>query len=269
MSFYLGKFNQYWQNSVILYILKNKIMMKILYYIYQVCFAIPVLLVLTAFTAITTIVGSLLFGAHFWGYYPAKLWSRSICTLMLLPVKVIGREKIKRNTSYVFVANHQGAFDIFLIYGYINRNFKWMMKKELRKLPLVGKACDSAGHIFVDNSGPKKILETIEKAKSSLTNGVSLVVFPEGARTYTGHMRPFKRGAFQMANDLQLDIVPVTINGSFNVLPRTGKFVCWHRLTLTIHDPIPNIGHDAKNIAFLAETAYKSVESSLDDKYKE
>ena len=76
------------------------------------------------------------------------------------------------------------------------------MKKSLRKLPFVGKACESAGHIFVDRSGPKKVLETIQQAKASLKDGVSLVVFPEGARTFTGHMGYFKKGAFQLADDL-------------------------------------------------------------------
>ncbi len=85
------------------------------------------------------------------------------------------------------------------------------MKKSLRKLPFVGKACESAGHIFVDRSGPKKVLETIRQAKDSLKDGVSLVVFPEGgSRTFTGHMGYFKKGAFQLADDLQLAVVPVT-----------------------------------------------------------
>ena len=162
--------------------------MKILYYIYQICIALPILLVLTILTAIVTIVGSLVGGAHFWGYYPGKIWSQLICLFLLIPVKIRGREKLHGKTSYIFVPNHQGSFDIFLIYGFIGRNFKWMMKKSLRKLPFVGKACESAGHIFVDHSGPKKVLETIQQAKASLKDGVSLVVFPEGARTFTGHM---------------------------------------------------------------------------------
>jgi 1-acyl-sn-glycerol-3-phosphate acyltransferase len=170
--------------------------MKILYYIYQICIALPILLVLTILTAIVTIVGSLLGGAHFWGYYPGKIWSQLICLFLLIPVKIHGREKLHDKTSYIFVPNHQGSFDIFLIYGFIGRNFKWMMKKSLRKLPFVGKACESAGHIFVDRSGPKKVLETIRQAKDSLKDGVSLVVFPEGARTFTGHMGYFKKGAF-------------------------------------------------------------------------
>ena len=105
-----------------------------------------------------------------------------------------------------------------------------MMKKSLRKIPFVGKACESAGHIFVDRSSPKKVLATMRQAESSLKDGVSLVVFPEGARTFTGHMGYFKRGAFQLADELQLEVVPVTIDGSFEILPRTGKSVSYTHL---------------------------------------
>jgi len=242
--------------------------MKILYNIYQICFALPLLLILTILTALTTIIGSLIGGAHTWGYYPGKIWSELICLFLLIPVKVRGREKLHKRTSYVFVPNHQGAFDIFLIYGFIGRNFKWMMKKSLRKIPFVGKACESAGHIFVDRSGPKKVLETIQKAKSSLKDGVSLVVFPEGARTFTGHMGYFKKGAFQLADELQLEVVPVTIDGSFEILPRTAKWIHRHRMILTIHDPIPPSGQGNDNIKETLAKAYVAVESALPDKYK-
>lgn len=142
------------------------------------------------------------------------------------------------------------------------------MKKSLRRIPFVGKACESAGHIFVDRSGPRKVLETIEKAKSSLKDGVSLVVFPEGARTFTGHMGYFKKGAFQLADELQLEVVPVTIDGSFEILPRTGKWIHRHRMILTIHPPIPPKGQGIENVKETLAIAYSAVESALPEKYK-
>ena len=73
--------------------------MKILYYIYQICIALPILLVLTILTAIVTIIGSLLGGAHIWGYYPGKIWSQLICLFLLIPVKVRGREELQERNS--------------------------------------------------------------------------------------------------------------------------------------------------------------------------
>ncbi len=242
--------------------------MRYLYYLYGVCIALPILLVATLLTALTTSIGSMLGSAHFWGYHPGKIWGRVMCTVLLLRVKVQGREYIDKQTSYVFVANHQGAFDIFLVYGYLGRNFKWMMKKSLRKIPFIGKACQEAGHIFVDRSGPKKVLETIRQAEKTLTNGTSVVVFPEGARTFTGHMGYFKKGAFQLADELQLPVVPLTINGSFRVLPRTGKMVNCHPLTLTIHPPIFPKGQGMDNIKATMAESYAIIESALEPGFR-
>lgn len=90
-----------------------------------------------------------------------------------------------------------------------------------------------------------------------------MVVFPEGARTFSGHMREFKKGAFQMADQLQLPVVPMTIDGSFDVLPRTSKLLHWHRMKLTIHQPIYPIGKGPENQKMLLEESYKAIESGL------
>ncbi len=236
--------------------------MKILYLLYQLFIAAPILLLLTILTTVSTIVGCAVGNASIWSYVPAMLWSRAFCRLLLLPVRVKGRELLDPKQSYVFVANHQGAFDIFLIFGFLGRNFKWMIKRELRKMPLVGKACEEAGHIFVDKRGPKAIQNTYAQARRVLKGGTSLFVFPEGARTFTGHMGLFRKGAFQLAEEIGLPVVPITINGSFQVLPRTRgfNFVQWHPLTLTIHAPIPTKGHEEKEVR---ETAYKTIMRAL------
>lgn len=141
-------------------------------------------------------------------------------------------------------------------------------EKSLRKMPFVGKACEAAGHIFVDKSGPKKVIETIEHARHVLQNGTSLVVFPEGARTFTGHMGYFKKGAFQLADDLQLPVVPLTIIGSFNILPRTGGFVSWHPMKLVVHKPIYPQSQGMENIKATMEEAYREIEKDLPEKYQ-
>ena len=242
---------------------------QLFYRIYQICIALPILLVLTLLTALATIAVSFIGSAPFWRYSPGRIWSRLTCHILLLPIKVNNNTQVKTNQSYIFVANHQGAFDIFLIYGFLGRNFKWMMKKSLRSIPFVGKACQSAGHIFVDKSGPKKIQETIEQARHTLIDGTSLVVFPEGSRTFTGKMRPFKKGAFQLADELQLPIVPLTIDGSFEILPRTGKFIKRHRMTLTMHDPIDPQGQGPEDITATMEKAYTAIQSRLPEQYKD
>ncbi|MBQ7422220.1 MAG: 1-acyl-sn-glycerol-3-phosphate acyltransferase [Prevotella sp.] len=244
--------------------------MSFLYRVYQLFIGLPLILIASIITSIVTVAGCFLGNGHFWGYHPGRLWARFICTVLLLPVKVEGRSNLVKGQSYVFVANHQGAFDIFLIYGYLGRNFKWMMKRQLRKMPFVGIACEYAKHIFVDKRGPSKVKETYDKAREVLREGMSLVVFPEGARTFTGHMGTFRRGAFMLADELQLPVCPLTINGSFNVMPRMrdGRWVVWHPLKLTIHKPIEPKGKGTEFERQTMDEAYKAVMAGLVAEYQ-
>ncbi len=236
--------------------------MLFLYRIYQILIAAPVILAATVLAALLTAIGCSLGGGRWWGYYPAHLWGRIFCWMTLVKVTVNGRENITPNTSYVFVANHQGAYDIFSIYGWLNHDFRWMMKIGLRKIPLVGYSCEKAQHIFVDKSTPAALRRTMDRAEHLLSGGMSVVVFPEGARSRNGKMSSFKRGAFLLAQEFNLPVVPITINGAFDVMPRYKKLPRWGHITLTIHRPIKAgaNGHDMS--ALLSET-HSIIESSL------
>jgi 1-acyl-sn-glycerol-3-phosphate acyltransferase len=160
--------------------------------------------------------------------------------------------------------------DIFLVYALLGHNFKWMMKKSLRKVPLVGEACYKADFIFVDRSSPKGVKDTITNARDILKDGTSLMIFPEGSRTFNGKMIPFKNGAFFLADALQLPVVPITIDGSFDVLPRTRgvNFVNFHRMKLTIHDVILPQGQGPENIRAISQQSFDAINSALPNQYK-
>ena len=245
--------------------------MKFVYRLYQLIVVLPIVAVATIVTALVVVVGCSLGNGPFWGYYPGKWWAWLIVRLLLLPVKVEGRENLLPHQSYVFVSNHQGAFDIFLIYGFLRRNFKWMMKRQIRKIPFVGLACQAAHHIFVDKRGPRQIKKTYDQARETLRGGMSLVVFPEGARTFTGHLGTFKRGAFMLADELRLPVVPLTINGSFDVMPRTRdrRWVNWHPLRLTIHPPIlPAEQQPSTDLQTVIESSYNTIMNGLVPQYR-
>lgn len=233
-----------------------------IYRIYQWLIAGPILLVLTILTALITILGAFIGNPDFWGYYTPRLWSKAVCTLFLVRVKVVGRDNIDNNKSYVFVANHQGAFDIWSIYGYLGHNFKWLMKKDLEKIPLVGYACKKAGHIFVDDSSVSSIRETIQESEETLRDGMSLVIFPEGSRSWDGKMIPFKRGAFMLAGEFKLPVVPITIDGAYRIMPRFTYNIRPGKITLTIHKPIFP-GERGFNTRKLMAQCYDEIASAL------
>ena len=197
--------------------------MKPLYIIYQYLIAFPLIIVVTLFTAIFTIL------CFPWknGKAPRAVqvfWSRSVLWFLLIPIKVTGKENVDPKQSYVFVANHQSFLDVFAVYGWLPNNFKWLMKKEIRKVPFVGTACAVAGHIFVDRSNPRAALQSMDHIKKELVDGISTVIFPEGTRTKTGEMGRFKQGAFKIAMDMGLPVVPLSLGGFFKAMPSGQAF---------------------------------------------
>lgn len=237
--------------------------MIILYRIYQFLIMLPLLLVATVIAATVTIIGSVLGMGRTFGYWPGHIWARVFCILSLVRVRVVGADRVEKNKSYVFVANHQGAYDIFAIYGYLGHQFRWMMKKGLEKIPLVGYSCRVSGHIYVDNSSPAAVRATMAEAEKRLSGGMSVVVFPEGSRTPDGKMHAFRRGAFALAMEFGLPVVPVTIDGAYSVMPRQAMLPRYGTITLTIHQPIYPDGEGRHDLAQLMERSRASIASAL------
>lgn len=213
-------------------------LLKYLWQFYLLFIFLPIGIGATIITAIITCIMCPIGGHRIWGYYPAVIWAKLVCILTFVRIKVEGRENIHPSTSYVIASNHQSVYDVFLIYGYLGTKFKWIMRDELRKVPFIGIASKNAGHIFISRRGGKKALKAIVKAKNILKNGVSVVVFPEGQRTRDGKVGKFKRGAFQIAKDLEFPILPITIAGGDKVLPYKTKFPKPRTILLKIHQPV-------------------------------
>jgi 1-acyl-sn-glycerol-3-phosphate acyltransferase len=178
-------------------------------------------------------------------------------------VKITGLEKLNPQQSYVIVCNHQSIYDVFVVYGWLPMIFKWLMKAELRKIPLVGKACAAAGHIFIDRSNAITAKHSIEQAEKQLKNGISVVIFPEGTRTRNGEMNKFKRGAFLIAADLRLPIVPVTLRGCYECLPRNAVNVVPGRIEIIVHQPIDTESYGADGAPKLMQDSWNIINSGL------
>ncbi|MDP4239222.1 MAG: lysophospholipid acyltransferase family protein [Bacteroidota bacterium] len=230
---------------------------------YQWIVVFPILLILTILVALATILLSPVFPNTRLSYFPARLWARVACKFCFVHVKVVGLENLNPHQSYVLALNHQSLFDIFVVYGWMPCFFKWMIKAEVHRIPFVGQACDAAGHIFINRSNPVSARLSLEKAKARLQNGVSLAIFPEGTRTYSGQMGKFKRGAFRIATDLSLPIVPISLKGGFDRLPRNTLNVTPGLIEMIIHKPIDLNFEHPENGSDLIQQTWDIIHSSL------
>lgn len=219
-------------------------------------------------TAIIVMIGVSIGNRDFWSYYPPKYWSKLICFFALCPITVKRECKLDEDQSYIFVPNHQSIFDIFLIYGFLDQNIKWVQKKELRQIPLVGKASEMAGHVFLEQRNLKSMSEGIKEIKQKISKGISMVIFPEGARSRTGKIARFKRGPFIIAQEMNLPVVPITINGAYEVM-KIGTFILNpHKMELIIHKPILPTDESFSDLQNLITKSQDAVISGLWAKYK-
>jgi 1-acyl-sn-glycerol-3-phosphate acyltransferase len=156
-----------------------------------------------------------------WIHDIAEMWSMAIFALMPgWRMTLLGRENLPAaNEPVVIVSNHESMADIWATYR-LGVNFKWIAKIEMKNLFLVGRAMKHAGYVFVKRGDKQSHKESLAASKEWINRGVSMYFFPEGTRSETGEMRPFKIGAFKVARECGVSILPVVICGTRNLLSK-------------------------------------------------
>jgi len=240
-----------------------KKLLFILYQPYKWLFFIPFLLVNTIFFGILAVIFSTLINQRIGSFIGGVIWSRVNAFLTPMIVSVTGKKHINPRQSYVVVSNHQSLYDIFIIYGWLGVDLKWIMKKELRRIPGIGFGSEKVGHIFIDRSNSVKAIKSIDEAKKKLVNGTSVVIFPEGTRSNNGELGPFKRGAFKIAFDLGLPILPITVIGTKDILPSGSLNLFPGRAKMIIHEPIEINGIEERNGENLITEVRARIESAF------
>ncbi|MCK5554036.1 MAG: 1-acyl-sn-glycerol-3-phosphate acyltransferase [Deltaproteobacteria bacterium] len=193
----------------------------------------------------------------------ARWWAKIQLLVSGVRVKVKGLEHIGNEPAYIYMSNHQGAYDIFALLSCLPVQFRWIAKKELFAIPILGWAMSAANYISIDRSGKRKALESIKKAANKIKEGVSVVIFPEGTRSRDGSIQPFKRGGFTLAIQSGVPIIPITINGSWNVMPRDSMRVRPGEIQITIDRSIETAPFSLKDRNVLMEEIRKTVERNL------
>ena len=190
----------------------------------------------------------------------SRTWSWLIMNTIFSPVTVTGLEKIDTAKPHVYAANHASAMDIPVLYVQLPFQFRIVFKKELLSYPLVGWQLKRSGQVCIDQQKPSNSIAAIRSAVKSLKNGMPLVIFPEGGRTPDGKIRPFLPGAFFLAIKAQVDIVPVALVGTYELLPMDTYHIKCRPLEMRVGEPIPTAGLTMRDLEALSARVQKAVE---------
>lgn len=169
-------------------------------------------------------------------------WSRELLAAAGTPVRVEGLERIPRRGPVVYASNHSSMFDIWALAATLPGSVRMVAKQELANIPLLGRAMIRAGHIMIDRPHPRRALEAYERAAEVIRSGVSAVVFPEGTRSRTGELLPFKNAPFGLAIAAQVPVVPVYVHNTFEILPKGGIRLRPRAIRILVGEPIPTAG---------------------------
>jgi 1-acyl-sn-glycerol-3-phosphate acyltransferase len=190
----------------------------------------------------------------------ARFWSWLIMKTIASPTKVTGLDAIDTSKPHVYAVNHASALDIPVLYVYLPFEFRIAFKKELLAYPIVGWHLNRSGQICVDQQNPSKTIGSIRAALKSLKSGMPFVIFPEGGRTPDGEIKPFLPGALFLAIKAQVDVVPVALVGTFELLPMNTYHIKCRPLEMRVGKPISTEGYTLRNMDELSDRVHQAVE---------
>lgn len=203
--------------------------------------------IVTAFFSTCSIIFTFLSPGEDKIHKVAKLWAKLLLMLSNTSVKVIGLENILKGRPQIFMANHQSDFDIFIVLANIDVQFRWIVKKELFKIPVFGTAMRNAGYIEIDRKDIAKAILSVEEAAMKVREGKSVMSFPEGTRSKDGKVGSFKQGMFHLAIKSGVPIVPISIVGADKIMPKRSLLIKPGKITMIIDKPIDVTNYSIEN----------------------
>jgi 1-acyl-sn-glycerol-3-phosphate acyltransferase len=198
------------------------------------------------------------------GHYYAKLWGRVALLANGVKVRIERMGHLDEKVPYVFMSNHQGSYDIFALLGHLPYQFKWLAKKELFSIPFFGWTMAAVGYISIDRGGTRDTVAAMNEAAQKIRDGMSVVIFPEGSRSPDGSIQSFKKGGFTLAIKSKVPIVPVTISGSRDIMPKDRLTATSGEIRILVGNPI-----ETENCALKdRESLMKKVRETISRNFK-
>ncbi|HDQ03790.1 MAG TPA: 1-acyl-sn-glycerol-3-phosphate acyltransferase [Deltaproteobacteria bacterium] len=195
----------------------------------------------------------------------ANIWGKILLLICNTKVEVIGKENFKSKNPHVLMANHQSDFDILISLAYIPGQFRWLAKKELFNIPVFGAAMKGAGYIPIDRQNKEEAMQSLDEAALRIRNGKSVMTFPEGTRSREGEIKAFKQGIFYLAIKSGVPIIPVTIIGSGQIMPKRSLRVRPGKIKLIIDKPIEVKDYHIESRQELIEKVRNTIINNYDE----
>jgi 1-acyl-sn-glycerol-3-phosphate acyltransferase len=196
-------------------------------------------------------------------YRVGQAWARVILWLNGVRIHVMGLENIDRKTSYVFISNHQSNLDGLAIGTTLPSPLRFVIKKSLLKIPIMGQAFKLGRMIPIDRGDSKKSIETINRYGRELRNGVSALFFGEGRRSRDGMLQPFKKGGIMFSISSKLPLVPVTVINSFNLMPSGARSIKKGTITIIINKAISTMDCSIEQADQLVKKVWTIISENL------
>ena len=193
-------------------------------------------------------------------------WCRNILRITGVKVSVHGAERMSAEEGHVYMANHVSWYDIFALASVIPR-YTWIAKSELRRLPLFGKAAESAGIVFIDRDNRKAAFESYKVAAQDVRRGRSVIICPEGTRGKDYHLRPFKKGPFVLAIASGAPVIPTLIHGTREVMAKGSFRIKKGNVNIHLLEPVPTEGYTYEDRTELMEKVWSRMATEMERLY--
>ena len=230
-------------------------------YARSLVFTNPLIYLYTGVMGTFSLVGSIVDSGGRWQHGCARVWSWLILKTSRIAVQVEGLENVRADRPTIYCVNHPSAMDIPILFVHLRVPFRFLSKRVLFHIPFLGWHLRRSGHIPVERSRPHEAMRSFELAVRKIREGRSVVLFPEGARSRDGRLGGFKRGTFLLAVEAQVPLVPITLNGTRDVLLPGSYHVRPGKPEMIIHPPIETDGLTPGDVAAFSERVRQQIAS--------